>query len=65
MQRKLDIVLNWRKKGNNQGDISLTLKKAGPRQFIYRIKRSDGTNKYDIDSIMNEHFLFLLQTCFQ
>jgi hypothetical protein len=30
-QRKLDLVLNGRKKGKNQRDISLTLKKSGAK----------------------------------
>ena len=57
-------MLNGRKKSKNQGDISLTLKKAALRKGIFRIKTSDCNNKYDNDSIMNEQGFFLLQTFF-
>ena len=52
-------MLNGRKKGKNQRDISLTLKKKrGQEKLWYRIKTTDGNYKYDIDSIMNEQVGF-------
>ena len=52
-------MLNGRRKGKNQRDISLTLKKNGARKnYGIGLNRQTVIITYDIDSIMNEQVEF-------